>query len=226
LILAITIVASPLRTAFAGASVQDGFRCRLNPADSGLPTKIDTTDTHSVVTPSGNALVVCVFHGEIDGLMQAMRSTGFLCGTYGGLSYGSRVQFKPNGDIVFSCHINGHSPQVTTTTTTDGTTSSTDSTDSSSGASGVSDGSTDGGGGPVTSDAPSEPIDDGTTTTTVGDAPTTDVPPAPTGDGGTSDTPTNTVPPAPTDNPCDGNNGYHGGECDKPGNGNGHGNDH
>ncbi len=96
------------KVAFAGADVQNGVECALNPLDSGLPgpDPVITTDTHSVVTPSGNSVLVCKYTGLTDMIYEsAYQNAGFLCGTFAGTTYHSKVVITPSGKAIFTCHV-------------------------------------------------------------------------------------------------------------------------
>ena len=76
-----------------GATVIDEFGCTLLGADSGLPVNLFTTDSHSVVNHAGNSVLKCYF--QFDPVLcpseKAIKTTGFVCGTFLGLATRSRT---------------------------------------------------------------------------------------------------------------------------------------
>lgn len=93
-----------------GATVQKDFRCRLNAADSvpGTQETLVTYDTHSVVTPSGNSVVVCKFELPDEQVPEAaFLNRGFICATFAGDTDYSKVVITPGGNVTLVCHVRG-----------------------------------------------------------------------------------------------------------------------
>ena len=94
-----------------GATVITELGCIIIPPDWGGPFTLSTTDTHSVVTPSGNSKLTCHFvipDGEAPD--RAMRFQGFLCGTPGGTttntwSVSSTQEDDVLGTVTLQCQI-------------------------------------------------------------------------------------------------------------------------
>jgi hypothetical protein len=93
------------------ATVIDGLGCTLLAADSGLPSTLFTDESHSVATSSGNTTLTCRFDipdGEEPD--KALKNTGFLCGTFLGITTDSQSIATPGGNATLVCHINPSSP--------------------------------------------------------------------------------------------------------------------
>lgn len=94
-----------------GATVITELGCIIIPADWSGDAVLFTTDSHSVVTPSGNSKLTC--HFEIpdgDAPDRAMRFQGFPCGTPGGLttntwSVSSTQEDDVLGTVLLQCMI-------------------------------------------------------------------------------------------------------------------------
>ncbi len=92
------------------ATVIKEFGCIITPQASGLPSTLFTTDTHSVVTPSGNTVLKCFFDiPEIMMPSSTMRHTGFLCNTYLGLTTNSMAVTNVGGQVALTCQIKANS---------------------------------------------------------------------------------------------------------------------
>ncbi len=73
-----------------GATVITEFGCVIVPADWSVSFALFTTDSHSVVTPSGNSKLTCHFEipdGEAPD--RAVRFKDFNCSTFAGLTTNS-----------------------------------------------------------------------------------------------------------------------------------------
>jgi hypothetical protein len=91
-----------------GAVVLHGFTCRLNPAESGLPVALETRQTQTVLTPSGNTIVKCNFDVPAEYAPAAPTLTeGFTCVTLAGTTNASRLLLTPSGQGFLTCEING-----------------------------------------------------------------------------------------------------------------------
>lgn len=93
----------------AGATVIDEFGCYISPSDSGLPIGLYTTDSHAVVTPSGNTILKCHFEIPEDFKPSStMTHTGFPCGTYLGVTLDSHSVTTRGGKVMLDCKIVGN----------------------------------------------------------------------------------------------------------------------
>jgi hypothetical protein len=63
-----------------------------------------TNDAHSVITPSGNTMLICQFKGEP--IPQTVTGEGFVCNTYLGLTTESHFVRTQSGDATLTCRIN------------------------------------------------------------------------------------------------------------------------
>jgi hypothetical protein len=99
-----------------GATVIKGVLCGIpggidtNPPPAALATNaILTTQSHLVITPSGNAALIC--HAKIPvGPPQAIVINGDFCaipGTPG--TNQSHLVISPSGNVLLTCHLNGSS---------------------------------------------------------------------------------------------------------------------
>lgn len=89
-----------------GATVIKDFSCIIIPADWYGSSTLVTTDTHSVVTKSGNTAMYCKF--DIPAGMEpakAVKITGFNCGTYLGMTQDSMSVSTPGGKVMLRCLI-------------------------------------------------------------------------------------------------------------------------
>jgi hypothetical protein len=85
-----------------GATVINGLSCFVFlPPVSGT-----TTDTHTVVTPSGNTVVICHFD-IVNPTGMAIVDTGFGCSTLIGTTNDSKFVLSASGEGTLTCHING-----------------------------------------------------------------------------------------------------------------------
>lgn len=89
-----------------GATVITEFGCVIIPPDWGGPIVLVTTDTHSVVTPSGNSKLTCKFDIP-DGLepAKAEKYNDFWCSTFAGLTTDSQSVVSPGGNITLQCMV-------------------------------------------------------------------------------------------------------------------------
>ena len=88
----------------------DEFGCFLPGSVSGLSVDLFTTDTHSVITSSGNTVLKCKF--EIpDGFEpnKALNNSDFLCNTFLGLTEISKSTSSPGGNAILTCEVKGNS---------------------------------------------------------------------------------------------------------------------
>lgn len=93
----------------AGATVVDEFGCYISPLDSGLPIGLYTTNSHAVVTPSGNTILKCHFDIPDDFRPSStMRHSGFPCSTYMGVTVDSRSVTTRGGKVMLDCKIVGN----------------------------------------------------------------------------------------------------------------------
>jgi hypothetical protein len=93
-------------SAFASSTVSKGFECKLLARDSGLPVTVVTTNTHSVISSSGNSTLTCHFTYKGTGLpTSALQIRKFTCGTYAGITTDSKVVISPSGKITMTCHV-------------------------------------------------------------------------------------------------------------------------
>lgn len=94
-----------------GATVATELGCVITSADWSGSFALFTTDSHSVITPSGNSKLTCHFvipDGEAPD--RAMRFQGFDCGTPGGLttntwSVSSTQKDDVLGTVTLQCQI-------------------------------------------------------------------------------------------------------------------------
>jgi hypothetical protein len=85
-----------------GAVTSKGFACVV--AGFPFPSPFVTFQSHAVVTPSGNATLVC--HGEIPaGPPQAVVIKDVPCATPGGVATSSKVVITPGGQTILVCHV-------------------------------------------------------------------------------------------------------------------------
>ena len=90
-----------------GATVITDFSCQIVQADWSGSITLFTTDTHSVVTPSGNTAMYCKF--DIPAGMEpakAEKYKGFWCSTYLGSTQDSMSVSTPGGKVMLRCLIN------------------------------------------------------------------------------------------------------------------------
>lgn len=88
------------------ATVIDEFGCSILASDSGLPINLYTTDTHAVITPSGNTLLKCHFDIPAEYIpTNTMRHSGFPCGTYLGLTTDSFSVTTRGGKVMLDCKV-------------------------------------------------------------------------------------------------------------------------
>jgi len=72
-----------------------------------LPPVIgSTTDSHTVVTPSGNTVLICHFD-LVNPTGEALVFDNFLCGTLIGGTTDSKFVLSASGQGTLTCHING-----------------------------------------------------------------------------------------------------------------------
>lgn len=90
-----------------GATVAKEFGCGISPEASGLSAHLFTTESTSVVTPSGNASLVCHFdvpeelQSEVIG---AMHSSDFACSTHAGITYNTKATTNKN-TVLLICQL-------------------------------------------------------------------------------------------------------------------------
>lgn len=101
-----TVGLAAARASVDGATVINDFGCVIVPADWGGPIPLFTTDTHAVITPSGNSLLSCKFDIP-PGLEpdKAFVSDGFTCGTFLGLADNSHAVASPGGNVTLTCQV-------------------------------------------------------------------------------------------------------------------------
>lgn len=75
----------------------ENFVCGMGPA--GL-----TTDSRTVVTPSGNATLVCRTQTAV-GPPETIVQKDFLCGTQGGLAFDNTLVWTKSGQATLVCHV-------------------------------------------------------------------------------------------------------------------------
>ncbi len=89
------------------ATVIKEFRCGIIPEDSGLPFFLDTFNTLSVETSSGNTILKCTF--DIPAGFEpstTMQFKGFVCGTFLGVTTNSQTITTPGVKVHLTCIIN------------------------------------------------------------------------------------------------------------------------
>ena len=98
-------------TAYAGngsfgspATVITEFGCTLIEADGGGPGGSFTTDSHSV-TNKNVSVLVCHFTDVPNDTGQAIKHSGFACGTSAGLTFDSRSVVDDEGNATLWCKI-------------------------------------------------------------------------------------------------------------------------
>ena len=107
--LSVPVLLLAASTAFAEpATVINDFGCGgfVPDVDGVTEDFISTTETHSVVTDKGVTILTCHFDHDID-LPMAYGATGFLCGTFLGLTDDSKMLATPGGKAIMVCKING-----------------------------------------------------------------------------------------------------------------------
>lgn len=99
----------PRGTAFAqqegkggGAIVHNGFECGILVPGTGVLT---TNDTHAVVTPSGNATVVCRSEIETTAESETVQYNDLACMTHAGTGTSSRTIVTASGQVILVCHL-------------------------------------------------------------------------------------------------------------------------
>ena len=102
----IIVLALPVPAVADGATVINDFGCTLTAADAGLSAALHTTESHAVVTPSGNTQLTC--HFDVPPAIApsgTLHHEGFLCGTQGGFTRDSRsVTNKNEALLVCTIH--------------------------------------------------------------------------------------------------------------------------
>jgi len=91
-----------------GATVIKGAACGI--ATPGVPPgAVFTNNTHIVITPSGNAALIC--HAEVPvGPPRAVIVNDLFCGIAGTPGTGqSHTVITPSGNVLLTCHLNGSS---------------------------------------------------------------------------------------------------------------------
>lgn len=85
------------------------FQCGISAQDSGVSMFLMTTETHSVMTKSGNTVLTCHFDVPEGASIpsHATVQTGFLCGTWMGPTRNSRAVTTTSGEVHLKCQING-----------------------------------------------------------------------------------------------------------------------
>jgi hypothetical protein len=86
------------------AAVIDEFGCGGFVPDDG--TGLFTTESHSVTTNSGVTILTCHFDHAVV-LPHATGATGFLCGTFLGVTDDTKMFASPGGRAILVCKING-----------------------------------------------------------------------------------------------------------------------
>ena len=84
-----------------GATVISEGGCGL--LEPGVP-HLFTTDLHSVITPSGNTMLICHFEGPP--IPETVVGKGFPCGTFFGGTTESRFVYTKSGKVTEMCRIN------------------------------------------------------------------------------------------------------------------------
>ena len=90
-----------------GATVIDDFGCTIGSSASGLSATLFSSESHSVVTPSGNSTLICHFdvpdalRGEVKG---SIHNSGFICNTFGGITTNTKAKTNKNR-VVLICQI-------------------------------------------------------------------------------------------------------------------------
>ena len=67
---------------------------------------LGTTESHAVLTSSGNQILTCHFDHNVD-LQSATQGRGFTCGTVFGVTTNTRMVATPGGKATLVCKING-----------------------------------------------------------------------------------------------------------------------
>ena len=112
---AIAIAAAALLssgTANAQATVIDDIGCGILATDygTGAGSNLASTDSITVVTPSGNTQLTCFFDASGAGVpAKAVKMEGFPCGTLLGSTTDTQSIATPKGRVVLKCHVNGSS---------------------------------------------------------------------------------------------------------------------
>ena len=99
---------TPVAHSQNSANVYKDFNCGISLAPIGGGF-IFTSDTHAVVTPSGNVQFKCT--GDIppgQAPSQAVRVVGIGCFTQGGYTPDSVNLYTPSGKAELTCNINPH----------------------------------------------------------------------------------------------------------------------
>jgi hypothetical protein len=96
----------PEKKVNAATSISE-FQCGISAQDSGVSMFLMTTETHAVMTKSGNTVLSCHFDVP-DGAslpVHATVQTGFWCGTHKGMTKISRAVTTPSGQVHLKCQI-------------------------------------------------------------------------------------------------------------------------
>ncbi len=92
----------------AATSISE-FQCGISAQDSGVSMFLMTSETHAMMTKSGNTVLTCHFDVP-EGVSlpaHATVQTGFWCGTHKGMTKNSRAVTTPSGQVHLKCQING-----------------------------------------------------------------------------------------------------------------------
>jgi hypothetical protein len=93
--------ALPVAAQGEGATVIHEGGCALGEPE--VPN-LFTNDSHAVITPSGNTMLICHFEGPP--IAETTVGEGFLCGTYLGATTESRYVYTKGGNATLTCRIN------------------------------------------------------------------------------------------------------------------------
>lgn len=98
-----------------GAVVYSGFQCGIlvpGTGDQDSTRVLTTNDTHAVVTPSGNATVVCRSEIETTDGSETVQYNDLACTTFtpGGTGPGtsSRTIVTASGQVILVCHLHAN----------------------------------------------------------------------------------------------------------------------